>query len=471
MRTLIAEDDAANRRLLEVTLTRWGYDVVVTRDGIEAWNAFDDGEGSAAAETPAPELAILDWMMPGMDGPEVCQRIRARPGRPYVYVLLLTSKDQRGDVVAGLDAGADDYLTKPFDPQELQVRLRAGQRILDLQAQLLQSLSERERAEEQLRVKNLHLQEAVLSEHRAHVALKQAQSQMVQTEKLAGLGQMVAGVAHEINNPLAFVSNNLVVLERDLGALQELIALYRALETAPPAEQPVLRERIQALSSRMDLDYTLPNLRDLLARSREGLRRIQQIVSDLRHFARLDSADIQDQEDEVDINAGIVSTLNIIEAQARTKQVRIERELSPRLPPLRGSGAKINQVVMNLVANALDSCGPGGTVTVRTVYDDQADPDTVRIEVSDTGAGIEPAVQERIFDPFFTTKPPGVGTGLGLSISYGIVRDHGGTITVVSAPGQGAHLTVRLPLRRPAGADDSVGGSSGDSDSGSAALS
>jgi signal transduction histidine kinase len=221
----------------------------------------------------------------------------------------------------------------------------------------------------------------------------------------------------------------------------------------------------------MDLDYTLPNLRDLLARSREGLRRIQQIVTDLRHFARLDNVDIQDQEDEVDINAGIVSTLNIIEAQARTKQVRIERELSPRLPPLRGSGAKINQVVMNLVANALDSCGPGGTVTVRTVYDDQADPDTVRIEVSDTGAGIEPAVQERIFDPFFTTKPPGVGTGLGLSISYGIVRDHGGTITVVSAPGQGAHLTVRLPLRRPAGADDSVGGSSGDSDSGSAALS
>jgi two-component system cell cycle response regulator len=129
MRVLIAEDNAVSRRLLQATLTKWGYEVTVCVNGMEAWEALQKEE--------APRLAILDWMMPGMDGLEVCRHIRKRGGEPYIYILLLTAKTQKGDVVAGMDAGADDYLTKPFDAHELKVRLRAGQRIINLQNELI----------------------------------------------------------------------------------------------------------------------------------------------------------------------------------------------------------------------------------------------------------------------------------------------------------------------------------------------
>ena len=141
MRILIAEDDPVSRRLLQATLTRWGYEVTVCVNGTEAWHALEKED--------APKLAILDWMMPGVDGLEVCRRIRERGGEPYVYVLLLTAKIQKEDVVAGMDAGADDYVTKPFDAHELKVRLRAGQRIIDLQTELIN-------ARETLRVQATH---------------------------------------------------------------------------------------------------------------------------------------------------------------------------------------------------------------------------------------------------------------------------------------------------------------------------
>ena len=297
-------------------------------------------------------------------------------------------------------------------------------------------VTEKKQAEEQLHAQNLLLREMAASERVAHEALKETQSRMVQSEKLAGLGQMVAGVAHEINNPLSFVSNNVAVLQRDLADLLELLALYRQGE-GPLAEcRPDLVADIVDRRERVDLDYTLTNLPRLLDRTRDGLARIQQIVRDLRLFARLDEGDLN----EVDLNEGVSSTITIVLGHARKKKVQIEKDLG-RLPPLTCYGAKLNQVVMNLVMNAIDACPEGGTVTVRTVADDRG----IRLDVIDTGCGIEPAIRERIFDPFFTTKPVGVGTGLGLSISYGIVQDHGGTIEVNSTPGHGARFTVKLP--------------------------
>jgi diguanylate cyclase (GGDEF)-like protein len=131
VKVLIAEDDAVSRRLLEAMLTRWGYEVAVTRDGVEAWEVLQG--------TDVPSLAILDWMMPGMDGVEVCRKVRQHRQEPYVYLLLLTTKGRKEDIIEGLDAGADDYLTKPFDPHELQVRLRTGKRIVTLQAELIEA--------------------------------------------------------------------------------------------------------------------------------------------------------------------------------------------------------------------------------------------------------------------------------------------------------------------------------------------
>jgi len=263
-----------------------------------------------------------------------------------------------------------------------------------------------------------------------------AESRMVETEKLASLGQLVTGVAHEINNPLAFVSNNIAVLERDLRDMISLIGLYGQVERPVDGGQASLYGQIDLVSQQLDLDYTLNNLPKLIERTREGLRRIEQIVKDLRLFARVDEGDWN----EVDLNPGIESSVNMVQGYARKKGVRLVTDLEP-LPLVRCRGARIHQVVVNLLMNAIDACKPEDTVTIRT----RPETEGIRIEVADTGHGIEPAARERIFDPFFTTKPVGEGTGLGLSISYGIVQEHHGTIDVESAPAAGSCFTVTLP--------------------------
>ena len=284
------------------------------------------------------------------------------------------------------------------------------------------------------------LHDLMRAEQEAHTKLKQTQSALVQNEKLAGLGQMVAGVAHEINNPLAFVSNNVAVLQRDLKAIAKLLKMYAEMESAAtPGQVADLRAEVKDLAERIDLEYTLSNLDEMMVRSRDGLKRIQQIVKDLRDFARLDAADLH----EADLNAGIESTVNIVRGVAKRKQVTIDLDLKP-LPHVSCYPAKINQVVMNLVTNAIDACNEGGKVTIRSAPGDNGE---VRIEVQDTGKGIPPDIRQRIFDPFFTTKPIGAGTGLGLSISYGIVQDHGGTIAVDSEVGKGTTFVVKIPVQ------------------------
>ena len=306
---------------------------------------------------------------------------------------------------------------------------------------VLHDITDRKRAQRLLEEKNGQLESAFAAEREALNQLRQAQSQLVQSEKLASLGQMVAGVAHEINNPLSFVSNNVAVLERDVRGLTTLIALYARADALIAANDAPLLGEIRDLAERMDLEYTQSNLTGMMTRSRDGLRRIQQIVKDLRDFARLDESDLH----EVDLNSGIESTVNIVAGRAKKKRVELKLDLQP-LPPVNCYPAKINQVVMNLVANAIDACPEGGGVVVTTMRDGPG----VRIAVADNGPGVPTELRTRIFDPFFTTKPQGEGTGLGLSISYGIVGDHGGHIDIADAPGGGAVFTIRLPLVIPA---------------------
>ncbi len=298
-------------------------------------------------------------------------------------------------------------------------------------------ITARKEAESLLLDQNRRLEAAVKSEQVASKALKLAQSQLVQSEKLAGLGQMVAGVAHEINNPLAFVINNAAVCSRDLDDLCRLVTLYAEADPILKRQDAHLFERINSFREAADVDFVLHNLKKLLGRSDDGLRRIQRVVNDLRLFARLDERDLKD----ADLNAGIESTVTIVRGSARRGDVDLQLDLEP-LPLVACQPARINQVVMNLLSNAIDATSRGGKVFVRS----RNDGASVRIEVSDTGEGIDPSVVDRIFDPFFTTKPVGQGTGLGLSISYGIVRDHEGTIDVNSRPGVGTTFVVRLPL-------------------------
>jgi len=318
-----------------------------------------------------------------------------------------------------------------------ELRARAGK----MAAEIYVRAQQVEDANRRLRQLNEELGASAQSEREAHQALRRAQSVLVQTEKLAGLGQMVAGVAHEINNPLAFVVNNLAVAQRDVGAVAAILSLYRQGADDLAAARPELAAEIAAAAERIDLDYTLGNLLPLFDRSRDGLKRIQQIVSDLRTFARLDESDLL----EVDLNPGIESTANILRGRARKRGVEIVLALGA-IPKIACYPGKVNQVVMNLLANAVDASPSGSQVLARSTAG--ADGGVV-IEVTDAGPGVDPAVIDRIFDPFFTTKAPGEGTGLGLSISYGIVQEHGGAIQVESPAGSGARFTVRLPPRPP----------------------
>jgi two-component system, NtrC family, sensor kinase len=275
--------------------------------------------------------------------------------------------------------------------------------------------------------------------------LRRAEEQLVEAGRFAGLGQLVPFVAHEINNPLALITNNLYLLERDVGLLRELLRLYEEAEPTWATALPELAQRLREFAQRVELPYTLANLDKLLERSRTGVHRIQQIVRDLLEFGRPGERGMQ----EADLNAGIEATLRLLHRRAEKQRVTLQRELGP-LPALTCCAAAVNQIVLNLVLNGIEACGEGGTVTVRT----QPTPAGAEIHVHDTGHGIDAADRERIFEPFFTTKLPSKGLGLGLSIARGLLTQVGGRLDVASAPGEGAHFVVQLPLQSAVGKRD-----------------
>jgi signal transduction histidine kinase len=257
--------------------------------------------------------------------------------------------------------------------------------------------------------------------------LKETQAALVQTEKMASLGSLAAGVAHEINNPIAYVTNNLVVIRRDTQAVLAALDAYRRGETAEAS-------RLEAAA---DVGYIRENFSRTCDKTLEGLQRVRDIVRNLRDFARLDEAEFK----EAELNAALKSTIEIVHHQAKAKDVRLVTDFGS-LPPVLCHPGKINQVFLNLLVNAIQACDRGGMVTARTRVEPGGG---IVVEVEDNGCGITTEHRKRLFEPFFTTKPVGQGTGLGLSVSFGIVRDHGGVIEVDSEVGRGSTFRVRLP--------------------------
>jgi signal transduction histidine kinase len=264
--------------------------------------------------------------------------------------------------------------------------------------------------------------------------LAQAQNQLLQSEKLAAIGQLAAGVAHEINNPVGFVNSNLGTLRRYFEQLIQTIDAYEASEGELRAET---RSALSELKRRIDLAFLRQDVAALVAESTEGLQRVTRIVQDLKDFSHVDESTMQ----WADLEHGLDSTLNVAWNELKYK-AEVVKEYGG-IPEVECIASQINQVFMNLLVNAAQSIAERGTITIRTAREGD---DRVRIEISDTGCGISPEHLQRIFDPFFTTKPVGKGTGLGLSLAYGIIRKHGGAIDVSSTQGVGTTFRITLPI-------------------------
>lgn len=396
MKVLIAEDDSASRMALKTTLQKWGHEVIVAEDGNEAWELL---------QIENPKLAILDWMMPGIEGIELCRRIRKKSDCDYVYVILLTSRIEKEDIVAGLDAGADDYITKPFDREVLRSRVAVGARIVQYETLL---------AEKNVQLQRYGSEMGKLAEERS--------KQLFHAERMATVGLLSAGIAHEINNPATFIAGN----------IQTLGKFYEDVE-------PVLLERTkQDCQDTEKLEFILQEMPKAVEGIRNGVRRISRIVNGLKSFCRKNENSVA----ACDINTCVEQALELCH-NALKYYVTVEKDLAENLPHIMADSQQIEQVLINLIVNAADAMMEKGQGTL-SITTRSAD-NSVVIKVSDTGPGIPDDTLDDIWQPFFTTKPPDKGTGLGLFTVRGIIENHEGLISLENKPCGGAEFTITFP--------------------------
>ena len=266
--------------------------------------------------------------------------------------------------------------------------------------------------------------------------LQNTESQLVQSEKMAALGELTAGIAHEINNPVNFISSSLPPLKRNLAAIEQLVTQYQSLTHANFEEK--IKE-IKAFESEMDYDYTKEEINLLTSSINDGTHRTAEIVKGLRNFSRIDGG----KKTKTSVNEGLESTLLLMQSAVKLKNIELVKDLG-NLPEINCFVGQLNQVFMNILTNAVQAMTEKGTITVKSFVDKPTN--TVKISIADTGKGMTEEVKSKIFQPFFTTKDVGQGTGLGLSISYGIIKKHDGQIEVESTVGKGTTFTITLPI-------------------------
>jgi PAS domain S-box-containing protein len=524
MKILLAEDDRVFQIMLRKTVCKWGYEVVVVGDGEQAWQQLNSKGG--------PRLAILDWVMPGADGLEVCRRVRSGDLPHYVYIILLTSKTDSTDLVAGLEAGADDYLAKPVDLSELNLRIRAGCRVLeseerhriiaetasdgivtmerndrihfansaagmifgyppaDLIGQEFSRLapgfarylggagtrpafcdvSEHPQSWPPIEIKGKHrsgremILEVSFSESRDsfHKSVltamirdvterRRLEGERAQTQKLESIGQLAAGVAHEINTPIQYIGDNLAFIAESYASLQKMVEACQRFFDAFQAGRPTeaLISEAEATAQTIDFEYLRRETPCAIEQALEGVEHVGQIVKAMNEFSHPGSVEMA----AADLNH-VIETTALVSKNKWKYVADLRTDLDPRLPMVVCVAGELSQVFLNLIVNAADAItdaikdepGQKGTIWLAS----RRDGDWAEIRVRDSGTGIPPAVRSKIFDPFFTTKDAGRGSGQGLAIAYSIVvQKHHGTIEFETAMGAGTTFIVRLPIERP----------------------
>jgi DNA-binding response OmpR family regulator len=419
-RILAVDDSPTYLHELLAVLRGEGYDVVPARSG---------EEGLEMLVAQPFDCILLDLLMPGIDGIETCRRIKSSQVFRDIPLIMLTATEDREAMIEALLVGADDFISKSSELEVLRARVRAQlrrkqfedehrnirEKLLRSQMEAAEARADRDlakaRAElvEELEAKNGELT-------RAYRELQAAQTQLVQSAKLASLGELVAGVAHEINNPLAFVISHLATVRRSLTKIDGRV------RPALVEDDAVAWQRATHRLGEMD----------------GGLQRMRDLVLKLRTFSRLDEG----ERKVVSIRECVESLLTIL---GHRLEERIDVETRYGEPDLLECyPGLLTQAIMNLVTNSIDAIGEQGKIAIVTGAVD----DDYQITVTDSGAGIPEELRERILDPFFTTKPLGQGTGLGLSITYSIVRKHGGSLAFHNAPGGGTEAVIRIPMAR-----------------------
>ena len=293
--------------------------------------------------------------------------------------------------------------------------------------------------EEKVERRTAQINRQVAELQAANDKIADTQAKLIQSEKLASVGQLAAGVAHEINNPIGFVRSNLTTLTEYVETYQTLLKTYQSLTSLSEDERSGHITEIRKIEDREDIEFINEDITELLKDSVDGTARVRDIVQGLRDFSHTGGQ----SRTRCDLNRCIESTLKIVKNGLQNKCI-IETSLQP-VPEVMANTGEINQILMNLMVNAGQAVGDNGLITVKTVMH----KNTVQIDIQDNGSGIDPSHLDKLFDPFFTTKPVGEGTGLGLAISYGIIQDHDGEIEVNSELGVGTAFTIRLPVGTP----------------------
>ncbi len=362
-------------------------------------------------------LVVTDMRMPGLSGIELLRKITERYRDTAVIIVSGIDRSQR--VMDAIRLGASDYLVKPCELDVLTISVERA-----LERRMLLRTARRYKQDLEIRNSELAGQKT---------EMERLQAQVLQAEKMASLGQLAAGVAHELNNPAGFIYSNIDLLKEHIERLKTCLSDYDGVELPPAAAARIAEIKIES-----DYDNIVADLGSILSDCYVGAERIRDVVQNLRLFSRLDEAAVK----RVDLNEGIESTVRLLSGYYKSGCISLIRDYG-EIPQVNCYAAQLNQVWMNLLVNAAQAVAESnGDVRITT----RCDGRTVIVSVSDSGPGMAPDELKKIFDPFFTTKPVGEGTGLGLSISHGIIERHGGKIDVESAPGQGTTFTVSLPV-------------------------
>jgi two-component system NtrC family sensor kinase len=392
--TVLVVDDTPEVRSMVGELLADRYQVIFAADG---------AQGLDVVKQKLPDLIIADVMMPYIDGYEFCRRTKEDPVTAGIPFVMLTAKADLSMKIAGLECGADDYLVKPFDKEELRARVRSLLKLRHLHREIDERNTELKTTLEELR---------------------QTQSQLIHSEKMSSLGQLVAGIAHEINNAINAVYNGIQPLRKKSQRLQSLVS-----ELIDKAE-------IETNSQTFDeIQQNLRKISQLAEIVEHGASRTARIVKDLKTFSHPGS----EAGETFNLHESIDICLHLMASQMKHR-IEVRKEYHGDGMITAPSG-ELNQVIMNLMSNALQAIPDKGEIVISTSNTGEQ----TLIRIRDNGIGIPQDVRSNIFDPFFTTKEPGVGTGLGLSISYGIINRLGGRIECHSDPGDGTEFLITLP--------------------------